>query len=285
MRVVGVVAVHRRVGNGTDRNRRIRREAYEDHRRREQKQIPQLAARAVRAVDAVEERGEERQREDHDARIDGQMEHIDKQHVDHRPDIYRVGDDYAVDETEYGERHERGDDNAAQRHMVILAEVVDEHQSRYGQQVQYVHTDRETHQIGYQHDPAGRVRLVGLLLPLEHEPYHQRREHRREGVDLTFDGREPEGVGEGVCQGTHGARAEDGDLVVVSNGAAAGAVYAACDVRDRPEEEEYAEGAGQTVHGIDHVGHVVRRGCEHGGYAGHEHEERRSGRVSDFEFV
>ena len=129
------------------------------------------------------------------------------------------------------------------------------------------------------------MRLVGLLLPFQHEPHHQRGEHRREGVDLALHGREPEGVGECVGQGSDGARSQHGDGVDEGHFAPRGGEYAACDVRYGPKQEQYAERTRQTVHGVDHVGHIVRRGGEHGGDAGHEHEKRRPGRVPHLQFV
>ena len=83
--------------------------------------------------------------------------------------------------------------------------------------------------------------LVGLLLPFEHQPYDQRREHRREGVDLTLDGREPERIGEGVGQGTHDACTQDGPHVGSGELAAVAGHEAPRQVCDRPEQEQDAE--------------------------------------------
>ena len=149
-----------------------------------------------------------------------------------------------------------------------------------------MHADREAHQVGDQHDPARRMRPVGILLPLEHEPHDERREHRRKGVDLALDGREPEGVGEGVGQRPDGSGAQHGPDLRPGQLAAVARRQTPCEVGDRPEEEEDAEGAGERVHGVHRGTHVVgiaerkerRQTRQH-------HEERRSGRVSHFELI
>ena len=149
-----------------------------------------------------------------------------------------------------------------------------------------MHADGKAHQIGNQHDPARSVRLVGLLLPLEHEPHDQRGEHGREGVDLALDGRKPERVGKSVGQRPDGSGAEHGPNVGGRKLAAVARDEPAGEVGDGPEKEKNAEGAGDGIHGVD--GHADVLGiaerkkrsqpCEH-------HEQRSSGRVADLELV
>ena len=154
MRVVGVVAVHRRIGRGADRHRRVRREADEHHRRREQDDVPDDLAFAVGVPCGPAAAQNQRQREEHDARIDGRAERIDEKEIDHRPDIDCVGDDDVVDEEQDGARDQRGVDHAFEGHLLRLTEIVDEYQRRNGQQVEDVHADRKAHHVGDQHDPA-----------------------------------------------------------------------------------------------------------------------------------
>ena len=110
--VVGVVAVHRRVGGGTDRHRSVGREPDEDHGRREQDDVPHDLAFAVGVPRSPAQAADQRQREEHHARVDGQPQRVDEQQVDHRPDVDRVGDDDVVDEDQDGARDQRGVDDA-----------------------------------------------------------------------------------------------------------------------------------------------------------------------------
>ena len=286
VRVVGVVAVHRRIGRGADRHRRVRREADEHHRRREQDDVPDDLAFAVGVPCGPAAAQNQRQREEHDARIDGQAERIDEKEIDHRPDIDRVGDDDVVDEEQDGARDQRGVDHAFEGHLLRLTEIVDEYQRRNGQQVEDVHADRKAHHVGDQHDPARRMGFVGLLFPFEHQPHHERREHRREGVYLALDGREPERVGEGVGQRADDACAEDGQRVGLRQLTATASHQTPCQMGDGPEQEQDAERAGDGVHGVYGHSHVVGIAeGEQGRQPGQHHEQRCTGRVSDFEFV
>ena len=280
-----VVAVHRRIGRRADRDRSVGTVSQQDHRGGQQQRVPHHAAAAVGVPHAPPEQGEERQCEDGDARVDRQAERIDEQYVDHRPDVDRVGDNQSVDEPEDRQRDDRCDAESLEGHGRVFAEIVDVDQCRNGQQIEDVNADRESHEVGDQDQPPRCVGFVGLVFPFEHEPHHERREHRREGVDLALVGREPEGVGEGVGQRADGARTQYGPHVGVGQLAALRRVDAAAEVGDRPEHEQDAEGARQRVHGVDHQRHVLGRGCQHRGQTRHHHEQRGSGRMSHFELV
>ena len=152
--IVGVVAVHRRVGGGTDRHRSVGREPDEDHGRREQDDVPHDLAFAVCVPRSPAHAADQRQCEEHHARVDGQPQRVDEEKVEHRPDVDRVGDDDVVDEDQDGARDQRGVDDALESHLLRRAEIVDEHQRRDGQQVEDVHADRQSHHVGDQYDPA-----------------------------------------------------------------------------------------------------------------------------------
>ena len=284
--IVGFVGVHRRIGCGADRYRGVGRESDQNHRNREQDDVPHRLAALVGLPRSPARSCDEGQGEKHHARVDRQPQRVDEEKVEHRAHVDRVGDDDAVDDQQDGTGDQRRVDQAAPRDGLRGAEIVDEDQRRDGQQVEDVHADRKAHQVGDQHDPARGMGLVGLLLPLEHEPHYQGGKHRREGVDLALDGREPEGVGKSVGQRSDGSGAQHGpgvgrrQLMTVARDQAAG------QVGNRPEKEQDAERAGQGVHGIDGHAHILRIAeGEERGQACQHHEERRSGRVAHFEFV
>ena len=76
--------------------------------------------------------------------------------------------------------------------------VPNEYDGRQAEQVEQVNADAQAGDVGYEHQIAVALRFVGMLLPLQDEPEHQRREERRECIDLAFDCREPERVAETV---------------------------------------------------------------------------------------
>ena len=234
---------------------------------------------------APAQQGEKCQREEDDSRVDRQPERVDEEHVDHGSDVDRVGDNESVDEPEDRQCDDRRDAETLEGHGLVFTEIVDVNQCRNGQQVEDMDADRESHQVGDQDQPPRCVGFVGLILPFEHQPHDERREHRREGVNLAFDGREPESVGEGIGQRADGASAQHGPSIGIGQFASLRRVDAASEVGDRPEHEEDAEGTGQRVHDIDRQRYILGRGCQHRGQTGHHHEERCSGRVPHFELV
>ena len=148
-----------------------------------------------------------------------------------------------------------------------------------------MHTYGESHQVGDKHYPACRVRLVSLLLPLQHKPHHKGCKHRREGIYLTLHSREPEGVGEGVGQCSHSTCSQDCNLVALAHCATCGGEDAACKVGDCPEEEQNTEGTRQAVHTIYHMRHIIGVWREHSSDACHQHKEGCSRWVSHLQLV
>ena len=146
-------------------------------------------------------------------------------------------------------------------------------------------TDGESHQIGNQDDPSRSVRLIGLLLPAQHQPHHKSCKHRREGIDLALDCREPECIGEGVGQRSHRTCSEHRNGIGGGERFALASEEATGNVGDGPKEEQDAEGTHQGIHSVDHMRHIVCRWCKESGNASHKHKERCPRRVSHLEFI
>ena len=155
---------------------------------------------------------------------------------------------------------------------------------RNDQQVQQVNADGESRQIGDQYDPAVRVRLVGHVLPFEDRPENECREHRRQRVYLSLDGREPERIGERVGSRSDESGSEYRDRLRQSQLVAAFAHRAPGQMRDRPEQEHDRRPARQRRHRVDEHGRLSGA-SEHREEARDHHEERRSGRVSYLELA
>ena len=64
-------------------------------------------------------------------------------------------------------------------------------------------TDGEARDIGYEENPTVAAWTVGLILPFQDKPEHQRSEERGEGIDLSLNSREPESIAEGIGQSAH----------------------------------------------------------------------------------
>ena len=57
--------------------------------------------------------------------------------------------------------------------ILTLLVIIQEHKGRDREKVEQVDTYREAHKEGDQHDPSVCIRLVSLLVPLDHGPEHK----------------------------------------------------------------------------------------------------------------
>ena len=90
-----------------------------------------------------------------------------------------------------------------ERGLLRAAVVVDQGHGGQAKEVQQVHPDTQTHEVGDEYQPAVATLIVTALVPLEDQPKDYGREERAEGIDLSLYGAEPEGVREGVHEATH----------------------------------------------------------------------------------
>ena len=178
---------------------------------------------------------------------------------------HRVGDDKTVDNAQDKERDHQREAYTPKvlpdRAHLVTAEEVYHHQRGDGEQVKDMNTYRQTHKVGNKYYPAHRRRTVGVLLPLQHKPHHQRREHRREGIHLALDSRKPEGVGIGIRQRTNSTSTKHQHRLCHAQLVALTGKDTSREVRDSPEEEEDTEAAGDRVHRVNHHRHILGRGC------------------------
>ena len=121
--------------------------------------------------------------EEYHARVYWHAEAIYSEGVECCAKGYGVGDDNTVYSTEDKERNKQGSTHHKDVAQLVYALVATEepyhHKRGDGEQVEDMHTDRETHEVGDEDYPAHRGGPICILLPLEHEPYHHRRKHRR----------------------------------------------------------------------------------------------------------
>ena len=105
-----------------------------------------------------------------------------------------------------------------------------------------MNANRESHKVGYKHQPTVAVGLVGIFLPFEDEPEYHCREERRVAVNLSLDSAEPVSVAPGVGKRAHKARPYDGHNLLCGYCSVVARNELAGEVRDAPEKEKYAAG-------------------------------------------
>ena len=145
--------------------------------------------------------------------------------------------------------------------------------------------DGKTRHVGYQHQPAVGMRLVGIVFPLQYEPEHHRGECRRIGINFAFDSREPESVAESVYQCAHHGCPFDGyelahrDVFAVAHDELTG------EMGDCPEQKHDASCRQQCAHSVHHACHLGRIACKMREKIGCKGKERCPGRVPYFKLI
>ena len=285
--VVRLVFVGRRLGAGADDVDADHREADRDDGHAQQCGIEENLLLLHRKENSPEEQRQQRGQEEGGAAVVRQAEHIDKEEVEVCRHLRQVGHHHEVDQAQ--DHHAHGEDlhqfPEVERLVLTLTVVVHKHDGRDDQQVQQVHADAQAHQEGDQHDPAQGVRLVGAVVPDRHQPEHHGGEERRHRVDLTLDGREPEGVGEGINQAAHEAGAEDGDGLPRAVATVSGRAHQALGQPDNGQiQEENRRRGTQRAHRV-HENSRVHVVPEQGENAGEQLEHGVSRRMPHLEFI
>ena len=105
-----------------------------------------------------------------DTCIIGHTQHIDKEQFEVAAHFNQTLHDSIHHQSDNSKREEQGDKrsfNGWIRHFLI---IINQDNGRDTQQVQQVHTDTQTHQIGNQDNPTIGMRLVSHLFPFQNQP-------------------------------------------------------------------------------------------------------------------
>ena len=285
--VVGLIFVGGRLDAGTDNHDGEERKA-DDHRRQAQERgVPEHLSLPERGKEAPEAQGQQRHHEEERPGIVRQAEAVHEDAVEERGQLGQIRDE---DEHHQELNHHANHENPQQLletevFTFVLAVIEHEDEGGDGEQVQQVYADAEAHEEGDEHNPAVGMGLVGLFVPLAHGPEDEGGEEGAHGIHFALHGAEPEGVGKAVCQGAHGAGAQD--CCRTGN-----AVFPVGPGHDEPlgekddgqVQQEDGEGTQEGIHRIH------RHGCVGSVYGQREEtrnelEHRVSRRMADFQLI
>ena len=182
-------------------------------------------------------------------------------------------------------RAEESQEASFQIGIRILFIVIYQYDGRDTKQVEQMHTDGKTCQIGNQHQPAVAVCLVCPVFPFQYQPEYQCGKQAGVCIHFSFYSTEPERIAPCVSQCTYQTGAHDGNHLSGCHFLVFGANQFLGQMRDAPEEEKNTGGTHQCTHDVHHHSHLRRVACKLAEQVGCQHKERSTRRVSYFQFI
>ena len=180
-----------------------------------------------------------------------------------------------------GERQERTFEVCIGNFLVI----VHQYHGWNTKKVQQMDTYWQACHIGYQHQPTVRMRLIGIVFPLQYKPKDNCSECWWIGIYLTFDCREPESITESIDQCTYKTGSFDGNHLRKRWRLTVTYHQSAGKMRNGPEQKHDTRCGKQCVHGVDHTCNLWRITGKMWEKIGCKHEEWRPRRVSYLQFI
>ncbi len=284
--VVRLVFVRRRLDGGTDDDDGEQGETDHERRHAEHHRVPEHLVLLERMEQRPETEGQERHHEEQRSAVVREPEAVHEDAVEEGRQLGQIRDEQEHEQELDDHADHENAQQALERQLLVLVlpVIVHEHESRDGEEVQEVDADGKAHQEGDQDDPAVRMGLVGLFVPLAHGPEDQGRHERRHRIDLALHGGEPKRVGEGIGQGAHGAGTEDRDRLRQGIAFLPGLDQPLGEEDRRQIQEEDGEGRQDAVHRIHRHSRLLRRNGD-GEDAGEQLENRVSRGVSHLQLV
>ncbi len=152
-----------------------KRHARQTHRGKHEQAHRSGRGTAVKCAYGKYEHSHEEYGIDKHAHIVAKAEAIDKQQLEPLGYLHESRHEAVENSAHYDARHSQRNQRAGSVDILPLTVIEYEAEGGYAEQVEQVHSYRNTYHIGYKHKIAVAVRLVGTVFPLEHQPEHQSR--------------------------------------------------------------------------------------------------------------
>ena len=174
-RIVRLVLVCRSLRARSDDHDGKEREADHDHGEAQKDCVCKhflLLHSAEKSEEADSEKG---CHEECRAAVERKSERVDEEKIEICSELWQIRYD---SEKDHGKNHNRYQEDLHILHHGVMAiltllVIIQEHKGRDREKVEQVDTYREAHKEGDQHDPSVCIRLVSLLVPLDHGPEHK----------------------------------------------------------------------------------------------------------------
>ena len=180
---------------------------------------------------------------DDEAAVERQAQCVHKQQLEPSTHLHNARYNAVEHGSHEDKRADECVDGALERGALGTLIIVNKHERRQAEEVEQVHADAEAREVGDEDEPAVGVWLVGVVLPLQHQPEHQGGEQRAVSIDLAFHSRVPEGVAPAVGQRARHGGGFYGDELRQRLHPSVLAEEFASQVGDGPIKEHDAQGA------------------------------------------
>ena len=127
----------------------------------------------VKLIYAPDEHCKEHYGIDEHARIEAKSEGIHEEQLHVLCHFHEARYESEENQRDDGKREEQRQQRALGIGILEFLVVEHKHDCRNTKQIEQVHCHRHAYHIGYEHQPAVAVRLVGAVFPFQDEPEHQ----------------------------------------------------------------------------------------------------------------
>src|SRR5690554_3088734 len=275
--ILGRVLVHGWIGHRANNDHGEGRIAHHYYRDAGKNGIHYRLVVDIGVVDAVNESTHQQKSIHPHSTVEGQAPAVDKQQLEPGSHLDDSRNDAVKNDPQNEKGQRQGFDGITGRYFILFI-IIDHRNGRNGQEVQQVHPNGESHQVGDENEPAVGVGFIRHILPLEYGPKNHSCKEGRHGINLTFHGRKPKGVRESISQrtnhsGSHNCPNAPAFFLALLHKNFTGKVG------NGPEQKRDGKGRSQTRHEVYCESHIGGITCKERKKPPHQHEEGRSGRV------
>src|SRR5690554_4903401 len=181
------VLIHGWIGDRANNDQRKRGITQYNHGNTGKNGIHYRLVVDIGVVDAVNESPHQQKSIHPHSTVEGQAPAVNKQQLEPGSHLYHAGNDAVKNDPQNEKGQRQGFDGITGRYFILFI-IIDHRNGRNGQEVQQVHPNGESHQVGDENEPAVGVGFIRHILPLEYGPKNHSCKEGRHGINLTFHG-------------------------------------------------------------------------------------------------
>src|SRR5690554_6909344 len=163
--ILGRVLVHGWIGHRANNDHGEGRIAHQYYRDAGKNGIHYWLVVDIGVIDAIDQSTHQQKSIHSHPTVEGQAPTVDKQQLEPGSHLYHAGNDAVKNDPQNEKGKCQGFDGITGRYFILFI-VIDHRNGRNGQEVQQVHFNGESHQVGDENEPAVGVGFIRHILPL-----------------------------------------------------------------------------------------------------------------------